>query len=93
MTVLCGLDNAASKMKLLRGTETMARKFITPMGRHKPLGSSWQSMDTQAYSRSYEPETRPEFRVYVTGQADAMLEQYKKDVDKAEALAILAELL
>jgi hypothetical protein len=50
-------------------------------------------MDTLAFSRSYEPETRPEFRVYVTGQADAMLEQYKKDVDKAEALAILAELL
>lgn len=71
----------------------MARKFITPMGRHKPVRSSWAAMDTQAYSRSYEPETRPEFRVYVTGQADAMLEQYKKDVDKADALAILAELL
>ena len=71
----------------------MARKFITPMGKHKPLGSSWKAMDTLAFSRSYEPETRPEFRVYVTGQADAMLEQYKKDVDKAEALAILAELL
>ena len=71
----------------------MARQFITPMGKHKPVRSSWAAMDTQAYSRSYEPETRPEFRVYVTGQADAMLEQYKKDVDKAEALAILAELL
>ena len=71
----------------------MARKFITPMGKHKPVRSSWAAMDTQAYSRSYEPETRPEFRVYVTGQADAMLERYKKDVDKAEALAILAELL
>ena len=49
----------------------MARKFITPMGKHKPLGSSWKAMDTKAYSRSYEPETRPEFRCYVTGQADA----------------------
>ena len=71
----------------------MARQFITPMGKHKPVRSSWAAMDTGAYSRSYEPESRPEFRVYVTGQADAMLEQYKKDVDKAEALAILAELL
>jgi len=65
------------------------RGAIVDMGRHKPLGSSWRSIDRQGYSHSYEPETRPEFRVYVTGQADAMLEQYKKDVDKAEALAIL----
>tara|TARA_R110001583_G_scaffold130911_2_gene282636 strand:- start:913 stop:1131 length:219 start_codon:yes stop_codon:yes gene_type:complete len=69
------------------------RGAIIDMGRHKAVGSSWKAMDTLAFSRSYEPETRPEFRVYVTGQADAMLEQYKKDVDKAEALAILAELL
>ena len=93
MTVFCGLDNAASKMKLLRGTETMARKFITPMGKHKPLGSSWRSMDSKAYSRSYEPETRPEFRVYVTGQADACLALYRKEKDKADALAILDSLL
>ena len=63
------------------------------MGRHKPIRSSWKAMDTLAFSRSYEPETRPEFRVYVTGQADAMLEQYKKDVDKAEALAILDSMM
>ena len=69
------------------------RGAIVDMGRHKAVGSSWKAMDTLAFSRSYEPETRPEFRVYVTGQADAMLEQYKKDVDKVEALAILAELL
>ena len=69
------------------------RGAIIDMGRHKAVGSSWKAMDTLAFSRSYEPETRPEFRVYVTGQADAMLEQYKKDVDKAEALAIPAELL
>jgi len=69
------------------------RGAIVDMGRHKAVRSSWRSMDSMAYSRSYEPESRPEFRVYVTGQADAMLEQYKKDVDKAEALAILAELL
>jgi hypothetical protein len=69
------------------------RGAIIDMGRHKAVGSSWRSMDSMAYSRSYEPETRPEFRVYVTGQADAMLEQYKKDVDKAEALAILDSMM
>jgi len=69
------------------------RGAIIDMGRHKAVGSSWKAMDTQAFSRSYEPETRPEFRVYVTGQADAMLEQYKKTVDKAEALAILDSMM
>lgn len=69
------------------------RGAIIDMGRHKAVGSSWKAMDTLAFSRSYEPETRPDFRVYVTGQADAMLEQYKKDVDKAEALAILDSMM
>jgi len=69
------------------------RGAIIDMGRHKAVGSSWKAMDTLAFSRSYEPETRPEFRVYVTGQADAMLEQYKKDVDKADALAILDSMM
>ena len=57
------------------------RGAITDMGRHKPLGSSWRSMDTGAYSRSYEPETRPEFRCYVTGQAKAMADEYQRKVD------------
>jgi len=69
------------------------RGAIVDMGRHKAVGSSWKAMDILAFSRSYEPETRPEFRVYVTGQADAMLEQYKKTVDKAEALAILDSMM
>jgi len=69
------------------------RGAIVDMGRHKAVGSSWKAMDTLAFSRSYEPETRPDFRVYVTGQADAMLEQYKKTVDKAEALAILDSMM
>ena len=69
------------------------RGAIIDMGRHKAVGSSWKAMDTLAFSRSYEPESRPDFRVYVTGQADAMLEQYKKDVDKAEALAILDSMM
>ena len=69
------------------------RGAIIDIGRHKPLGSSWRSMDSMAYSRSYEPETRPEFRCYVTGQADAMLDTYRKEKDKADALAILDSLL
>jgi len=69
------------------------RGQIVDLGRHKPLGSSWRSVDTAGYSRSYEPETRPEFRCYVTGQADAMLDTYRKAKDKADALAILDSLL
>ena len=69
------------------------RGAIVDIGRHKPLGSSWRSMDSMAYSRSYEPETRPDFRCYVTGQADAMLDEYRKTKDNAEALAILNSLL
>ena len=69
------------------------RGAIIDMGRHKAVQSSWRSMDTLAFSRSYEPETRPEFRVYVTGQADAMLDTYRKAKDKADALAILDSLL
>ena len=56
------------------------RGAMHDMGRHKPLGSSWRSMDTQAYSRSYQPETRPEFQCYVTGQAKAMAEEYERKV-------------
>ena len=69
------------------------RGAIIDIGRHKAVGSSWRSMDSMAYSRSYEPESRPEFRVYVTGQADAMLDTYRKAKDKADALAILDSLL
>ena len=69
------------------------RGAIIDMGRHKAVGSSWRSMDSMAYSRSYEPESRLEFRVYVTGQADAMMATYRKAKDKADALAILDSLL
>lgn len=52
------------------------RGAIVDMGKHKPLGSSWRSIDRQGYSRSYEPETRPDFHVYVTGQANAWQAEY-----------------
>ncbi len=56
------------------------RGAIVDMGRHKAVGSSWKAMDTLAFSRSYEPETRPDFRVYVTGQADAWQAEYDATV-------------
>ena len=67
----------------------MARKFITPMGRHKPIRSSWAAMDSKAFSRSYEPETRPEFRCYVTGQQAAMQAAY----EQREAMALLDKMI
>ena len=70
----------------------MARQFITPMGRHKPVRSSWAAMDTGAYSRSYEPETRPEFRVYVTGQADAMQAEYEARLKREAQMQALLDL-
>ena len=77
----------------------MARKFITPMGRHKPIRSSWQAMDSKAFSRSYEPETRPEFRCFVMGQADAARQAYEARIQREadlrkidDELAALADL-
>ena len=52
------------------------RGAIIDIGRHKAVGSSWRSMDSMAYSRCYEPETRPDFHVYVSGQADAWQAEY-----------------
>ena len=69
----------------------MARKFITPMGKHKPVRSSWAAMDSKAFTRSYEPETRPEFRVYVTGQADAAKRDYEARVKREADLQKIAE--
>ena len=65
------------------------RGAVIDMGKHKPVGSSWRSMDTGAYSRSYEPETRPEFQCYVTGQAKAMADEYQRKVDAADWQEIL----
>ena len=70
----------------------MARKFITPMGRHKPVRSSWAAMDTGAFSRSYEPETRPEFRCFVTGQAEAMQAEYEAKLKREAQMQALLDL-
>ena len=69
----------------------MARKFITPMGRHKPVRSSWAAMDSKAFTRSYQPETRPEFRVYVTGQADAAKRDYEARLKREADLQKIAD--
>ena len=65
------------------------RRQIVDLGRHKPLGSSWRSVDTAGYSRVYEPETRPELRCYVTGQQAAMQQAY----EQREAMALLAKMI
>ena len=73
----------------------MARKQYIPMGKHKPLGSSWQSFD-HAYGRGLMPETRPEYQCFVTGQQANMIasyEQHKNAVAMREALTILDSLL
>ena len=74
----------------------MARKHIVPMGKHKPLGSSWQSFD-HAYGRGLMPETRPEFRCYVTGQAEAAKRDYdarlKREAQMQALLVLKQELL
>ena len=69
----------------------MARKFITPMGRHKPVTSSWAAMDRKAFTRSYEPETRPEFRCYVTGQANAAKRDYEARLKREADLQKIAD--
>ena len=71
----------------------MAKKTVIPMGKHKPLGSSWHAMD-MAYSRVYEPENRPEFRCFVTGQKDAMQAAYdarKREQERMSALLLLKQ--
>ena len=67
------------------------RGAIVDMGRHKAVGSSWRSMDSMAYSRSYEPETRPDFHVYVTGQAKAMADEYEAMLERKATLKVLDE--
>tara|TARA_B100001063_G_C16690614_1_gene516853 strand:- start:71 stop:307 length:237 start_codon:yes stop_codon:yes gene_type:complete len=68
------------------------RGAIVDMGKHKPLGSSWRSMDSMAYSRSYEPETRADFRCYVTGQAKAMADEYEAMLEREATLKVLNDI-
>jgi len=67
------------------------RGAIIDIGRHKAVGSSWRSMDSMAYSRSYEPETRPDFHVYVSGQAKAWQVEYEATLEREATLKVLAD--
>jgi hypothetical protein len=48
-------------------------------------------MDSMAYSRSYEPETRPDFHVYVSGQAKAWQAEYEATLEREATLKVLAD--
>ena len=64
------------------------RGAVIDMGTHKPLGSSWRSMDSMAYSHVYEPESRPEFQCYVSGQKtqmQAVYDTHKQEQARREA--------
>ena len=74
----------------------MAKTYILPVGKHKPVVSSWQSVD-HAYGRAVMPSREnTEYFCYQSGQAKAMAQEYERKkamLDKAEALAILDSLL
>jgi len=89
MTVLCGLDSSASKMKLLRGTKTMAKRgAILDLGRHKVLRSQFSPMVIHN-------EQRPlglSHSVYYTGQADAMQRDYAAGLKREAQMQALLDL-
>jgi len=73
----------------------MAKRHFTPMGRHKPVRSSWASMDS-AYHRAYVPQEKPEYHCFVTGQFPAMQDQWRKAQAKKsldDAASIMATLI
>jgi len=73
----------------------MAKRHITPLGRHKPVRSSWASVDN-AYHHAYMPQEKPEYHCFVTGQFPAMQDQWRKaqaQKDLDDAASIMATLL
>ena len=52
----------------------MARRYIQPMGRHKPLRSSWGRIDMEPDNAVIRPA------VFRNGQADAMQDAYDQAV-------------
>jgi len=74
----------------------MAKTYILPVGKHKPVVSSWKSLD-HAYGKAVMPSREnTEYFCYQSGQAKAMAQEYERKkamLDKAEALAILDSLL
>ena len=64
----------------------MARRHIQPMGRHKPLRSSWGSIDMQPDNTVVRPVC------FAVGQADNMAEAHAKALRKQQAASNIAEL-
>ena len=64
------------------------RGAIVDLGRHKVVRSQFSGIVIHDEQRDDQA-----LSVYHTGQAAACLAQYKKDVDKAEALAILDSMM
>ena len=71
------------------------RQHFIPMGRHKPVRSSWASVDS-AYHRAYVPQEKPEYHCFVTGQFPAMQDQWRKSQEekaRQDAASIMATLI
>ena len=64
----------------------MAKRHIQPMGRHKPLRSSWGSIDMEPDNTVVRPAC------FTVGQADNMAEAHAKALRKQQAAGNLAEL-
>lgn len=70
----------------------MAKTYILPIGKHKPVVSSWQSLD-HAYGRAVMPSREnTEYFCYQSGQAKAMADEYTKRVKQDERMKALEEL-
>ena len=64
----------------------MARRHIQPMGKHRPVRSSWGSIDMEPDNTVVRP------RCFAVGQADNMAEAHAKALRKQQAAANIAEL-
>ena len=64
----------------------MARRHIQPMGRHKPVRSSWGSIDMQPDNNVVRPVC------FAVGQADNMVAAYEQALRRQQAVDALASL-
>ena len=64
----------------------MARRHIQPMGRHRPVRSSWGSIDMEPDNTVVRPAC------FAVGQADNMDAAYQQALRKQQAAGNLAEL-
>jgi len=64
----------------------MARRHIQPMGKHRPVRSSWGSIDMEPDNTVVRPAC------FTVGQADNMAEAHAKALRKQQAASNIAEL-